>query len=242
MRPIGFSTGALAKGDFRRGLALQRAHQPRVCAVELSALRDHELAPFCEAVREGGAALERELEGFDYVSVHAPSKLGTLSERELFEQLRELPPQWPIVAHPEILLTPAWWRQLGPRLCLENMDNRKTTGRNAAEMRAMFREYPEATFCLDVGHARQIDPTMAVALHMLLEFGERLRQLHVSEVGPRGEHLRVGATARWAYERIAHHVPQGVPLIVESVVGEDAIGRELDAVLAAFGDTEASAA
>ncbi|MCX4247807.1 hypothetical protein [Paraliomyxa miuraensis] len=229
MRPVGFSTGALAKGDVRRGLELQRGFQPRVCAVELSALRAHELAPFQEI------AGSLDLAGFDYVSVHAPSRLGSLSEQEVFERVESLPPQWPIVAHPEILRTPALWRRLGSRLCLENMDNRKTTGRNASEMRAMFREYPQATFCLDVGHARQIDPTMSVALHLLLEFGERLSQLHVSEVGPRGEHLPVGATARWAFERIAHRVPTGVPLVIESVVGEGDMERELEAVLGVLG-------
>ncbi len=234
MRPIGFSTGALAKGDFRRGLLLQRPYQPRVCAVELSALRDHELPVLLEAAR----ALE--LAGFRYVSVHAPSRLGTLGERELFEALSALPPEWPIVAHPEILHTPAWWRTLGPRLCLENMDNRKTHARTIAEMRTMFHDYPEATFCLDVGHARQIDPTMSVALHMLLEHGPRLRQLHVSEVGPRGEHLALGATARWAYARIAALVPCECPLIIESVVSEAAMERELDAVANAFAEAPAA--
>ena len=36
MKPIGFSTGALAKGDFATGLAIQR-DVPRIDAVELSA-------------------------------------------------------------------------------------------------------------------------------------------------------------------------------------------------------------
>jgi hypothetical protein len=227
MRPVGFSTGALAKGDFQRGLALQRGHTG-VCAVELSALRDHELQPLVDGV---GAL---DLVGFRYVSVHAPSKLGTLGEHEVFERLAVLPPEWPIVAHPEILLTPALWRTLGPRLCLENMDNRKTRGRTVAELRELFAEYPEATFCLDVGHARQIDPTMAVALRMLLEFGARLVQVHVSSVGPLGEHMHVGATTRWAFERIARRVPWECPLIIESVVAPTAIGRELEAVGRAF--------
>jgi hypothetical protein len=234
MRPIGFSTGALAKGDFLRGIELQRANH-RVRVVELSALRDHELPVLLQATPG------LELAGFDYVSVHAPSKLGGLSERELFESLSALPPHWPIIAHPEILLTPAWWRTLGPRLCLENMDNRKTRARTIVEMRAMFRDYPQASFCLDVGHARQIDPTMSVALHMLLDHGPRLRQLHVSEVGPRGEHLPVGTTARWAFERIAHHVPWGCPLIIESVVNIEAMESELDTVLMAFAEGPAEA-
>lgn len=43
MRPVGFSTGALAYSDFRRGLAMART---AVCAaVELSALRQPELFP-----------------------------------------------------------------------------------------------------------------------------------------------------------------------------------------------------
>jgi hypothetical protein len=46
MRPIGFSTGALAKGDFRRGLDLQR--RSGISAIELSALRDHELPHLLE--------------------------------------------------------------------------------------------------------------------------------------------------------------------------------------------------
>ena len=43
MRPIGFSTGALAYGDFRRGLDIVRENQLPV--VELSALREPELEP-----------------------------------------------------------------------------------------------------------------------------------------------------------------------------------------------------
>lgn len=227
MRPIGFSTGALAKGDVERGITLQRG-LPRVRAIELSALRDHELP------RLVALAGSLDLTGFEYVSVHAPSKLSTSSEREVFEQLVALPPQWPIVAHPEILLTPSLWRSLGPRLCLENMDNRKTRGRTVAEVRELLAEYPEARFCLDVGHARQLDPTMTVALHMLLEFGERLCQLHVSEVGPRGEHQHVAATTRWAFERIAPRVPWECPLIIESMVMAEEIDAEIMAVMLAF--------
>lgn len=145
-----------------------------------------------------------------------------------------LPPKWPIVVHPEIIFTPSLWRSLGERLCIENMDNRKTLGRTAAELRELFRQFPEATFCLDVGHARQIDPTMAVALLMLFEFGSRLRQLHVSDVGPRGEHLPLGVLARWACGRVAHRVPEACPLIIESMIQADEISREINAVTEAF--------
>lgn len=227
MRPIGFSTGALAKGNFERGLELQRSHR-RIHAVELSALRDNELERLVASV--GSLDLAR----FEYVSFHAPSRLVTLDERSVFEMLSTLPRKWPIVVHPEIILTPSLWRSLGSQLCIENMDNRKTLGRTTAELRGLFSEFPDATFCLDVGHARQIDPTMAVALLMLFEFGSRLTQIHVSDVGPDGEHLPLSTLARWAYARIAHRVPRTCPLIIESVIPMAAIPTELDAVLDAF--------
>ncbi len=234
MRPIGFSTGALAKGDFARGLALQRGIV-RIDAVELSALRDHELPALV------GAIPALDLDGFTYVSFHAPSRLQSLDEELVFELLLQLPAAWPIVTHPEVLRTPTLWRRLGERLCLENMDHRKSTGRTVDELRTLFEIFPDATFCLDLGHARQIDPTMASALLMLRTFGNRLRQLHVSDVGPRGEHLPLGATARHSFARVAHQVPADCPLIIESIVAPEWIERELDAVCAALELTPAHA-
>lgn len=55
---------------------------------------------------------------------------------------------------------------------------------------------------------------MAVALLMLFEFGARLRQVHVSDVGSRGEHLRVSMLAKWAFQRVAPRVPES-SLIVD---------------------------
>ena len=227
MKPIGFSTGALAKGDFARGLAMQR-NVPRIDAVELSALRDRELPALVDAVPE------LDLTGFDYVSFHAPSRLETLGEQAVFELLLGLPDSWPIIVHPELLRTPALWRRFGARLCIENMDHRKSTGRTVGELQELFATFPDATFCLDLGHARQIDPTMASAILMLCEFGGRLRELHVSEVGPRGEHLPLGAVARQSFARVSHLVGPDCPLIIESVIGPESIERELDAVSAVF--------
>lgn len=227
MRPIGFSTGALAKGDFRGGVEAQR-DLDGVDAVELSALRDHELVTLVEAIGS------LDLHGFDYVSFHAPSKLQTLDEKTAFELLISLPDAWPVVVHPEVLQTPSLWRQLGERLCIENMDNRKATGRTVPELCELFDTFPAATFCLDLGHARQIDPTMASAILMLRQFSGRLRQLHVSDVGPNGVHLPLGATARHSFARIASHVPPDCPIIIESIIATDAIECELDAVTAVF--------
>jgi hypothetical protein len=235
MKPIGFSTGALAKGDFATGLALQR-DVSRIDAVELSALRDHELPSLVDAIPD------LDLDEFDYISFHAPSKLQTLNEQAVFELLLGLPESWPVIVHPELLQTPSLWLQLGKRLCLENMDNRKTTGRTIAELRELFERFPDATFCLDLGHARQIDPTMVSAMLMLQEFGDRLVELHISEVGARGEHLPLGATTKQAFTRVVHLVPADCPLIIESIIPPELITRELDAVSALFDSVARQAA
>jgi hypothetical protein len=227
MGPIGFSTGALAQGDFQRGLDVQRGME-RIAAVELSALRDHELPVLVEAI----PALD--LTGFDHVSVHAPSKLQTLDEQTVFELLLRIPEDWPIVVHPEILQTPELWRRLGRRLCIENMDMRKAIGREPNDLRELFRIYPEAGFCLDLGHARQIDPTMAMALRMYLDFGDRIRQVHVSEVNPYGKHIPIGASTRLAFAYLSKCVTIEGPLIIESVITPDLMERELDGVWAAL--------
>jgi hypothetical protein len=153
MKPIGFSTGALAKGDFAVGLAVQRG-VPRIDAVELSALRDHELPSLVDAIPN------LDLDAFEYVSFHAPSKLQSLDERTIFKLLLALPDSCPIIVHPELLQTPALWQQLGERLCLENMDNRKTTGRTIAELLALFETFPEAkrSALISVTRVKSIPP------------------------------------------------------------------------------------
>ena len=219
MRPIGFSSGALAKSDFRKGVALQEGTE--FTAVELSALREPELEPLIEA------AESLSLGRFEYVSFHAPSAFRTLDEEDVVTLLLRLPVAWPVVVHPDLIHDPATWSILGSRLCLENMDIRKRTGRTVAEMRAAFAALPEAGFCLDLGHARQIDPTMGVAIEMLRDFGSRLRQLHVSEVGTFGEHRRLGYLARTAFRKVVRYVPGDIPVILESIVAESDIMDEL---------------
>ena len=83
MRRIGFSTGALAKGDFQEGIRLQEAHS-EVEALELSALHENELDALIKALPS------LNLDKYGYVSIHAPSMRHHLSESELVEKLKKL--------------------------------------------------------------------------------------------------------------------------------------------------------
>jgi len=62
---IGFSTGAVARGDYRK--ALDVLYQYGVDVVELSALRISELSPLVNDLRH------LELSRFSFVSFHAPA-------------------------------------------------------------------------------------------------------------------------------------------------------------------------
>jgi hypothetical protein len=219
-RVIGFSTGAIAKGDFHLALGLLRS--AHVTAVELSALREHELLALAPALRD------IDLSGFVYVSVHAPTNLNDLHEREVVELLEGAASLGlPIVVHPDTIQSPDLWRPLEPSLLIENMDKRKPVGRTLSELKTIFAVFPRAGFCFDVAHARQVDPTMIESALMLREFSGRLREVHVSGVTTRSIHGLISTAAAFAYSSVADLIPNRVPVILESPVNESMIQDEI---------------
>ena len=126
---------------------------------------------------------------FRYASVHAPVKHRELDETATVTMLAGLP-LWvrSVVAHPDALSDVGRYRDLGTRLVLENMDDRKITGRVADELEKFFEELPAAGFCLDVAHARSVDPSMDAAHELLDRFRSRLRHVHLSSLDD-GRHV-----------------------------------------------------
>lgn len=226
MRSIGFSTGALALGDFDRGLALLSDRSTKV--IELSALREQELPLLM-------AALDRlELDAYAHVSVHAPSRLHTLSEAAVADMLRPcIERGWHVVLHPDAIGDHGCWRELGRWLCIENMDKRKAIGRTATELRRHFHELPDASMCLDLAHARQIDPTLGIARELIREYGEKIVQLHLSELDVQSQHEPLSMAAVWAIREIAHLLPE-CPVILESMVQPSGIDAELEMAARCF--------
>ncbi len=225
----GFSTGALALGDFRRGLAICREFSLE--AVELSALRESELPALIDALDS------IDLQGFSEVSLHAPSNLRNLTEKELVTLLERIARrEMPIVVHPNVINDASLWRRLGRWLCIENMDKRKPIGRTAAELRPIFSELPEATMCLDLGHVRQVDPSMAVAAEILTEFSERITHLHISDVNSASQHEPLSIAAIHAFQQVAPLVPPSAIVILESTffTGNPCVESEIEAAKEIF--------
>jgi hypothetical protein len=224
MRRVGFSTGALARGDFRR--ALQMLAGKNVSAVELSALRQDELMPL---VMQLG---ELDLTSFDYISFHAPSSIEQSFELKALELLEEVAARkWPIIVHPDAMHTPSDWSRLGECLCIENMDKRKAVGQTAQDLKRYFDLLPKASLCFDIGHARQVDPTMSEAAAILRSFRGRIRQLHVSEVNTQSKHDALSLESILAFQKVSHVIPADCPAILESRVEEAQIEEEIQNVL-----------
>jgi hypothetical protein len=208
MRAVGYSTGAIAPGDAPAALAALRGTP--ATAVELSALRLHELAPLLAAIPS------LDLSAFAHVSVHAPSRFDAVDEPRVAEALAAgLPAGMPVVLHPDTMHDPAVWRPFGARLLVENMDKRKPTGRTLRELGRVFDALPEASFCFDVGHAHQVDRTMTDAFFLIEALGVRLGQIHISEVTSEGRHDPLGRPAVAAFRKVAAWIPASVPLILE---------------------------
>lgn len=212
MRPIGFSTGAIAKGDFRRALDIMSPF--RLPAVELSALRLRELPDLAEA------ASAMNLAEYRYVSVHGPSCFSLADERRVVSLLRGLADRgWPIVIHPDVIFTDALWIEFGNKLLIENNDRRKSVGRTAWELRALFARFPKAGLCFDIGHARQVDPTMNEA-YLILQGEVGVSQVHISEVNSFSRHEPLTSAAIEASRRVADLVPEHVPIILETLIDQ----------------------
>lgn len=219
MRPIGFSTGALAHGDFRRALGTLQGKA--VPVLELSALREHEVTELMSSLSG------LRLSGFSHVSVHAPSRFERMGEAELVELLRPcIELEIPVIVHPDALRDPRAWAPFGELLCIENMDNRKRTGRTADELAPFFADLPDAGFCFDVAHARQVDGTMIEARALLRRYGDRLKQVHLSEIDAAGRHFGLSILSVRAARRIAHLIPDNTPVVLESQVDASGIERE----------------
>ncbi|MEA2300316.1 MAG: hypothetical protein QOE44_851 [Solirubrobacteraceae bacterium] len=162
---VGCSTGYMT--DIRGEWAplVDRAAQTSSSAIELSALSEDELPGLL-----GYLARAPRLP-FHFVSVHGPSKHRAMPDAELAEHLKRLP-AWvsAIVLHPDAMAELSPYAALGRRLVIENMDTRKELGQTVEGLLPFFERLPEARLCLDLAHAKAVDPSMEEGAALLSAF------------------------------------------------------------------------
>jgi hypothetical protein len=249
MRPIGFSTGALCHGDYKR--ALTWLEGLRCSAVELSALRYEELNALLGATPDSKFAIDaallpttsvlRRIEKetlpppkFSRVSIHAPSKLPLEGEPTVAGRLSVVSCLgFDIVLHPDVIVNWDLWRTFGDRLLIENMDNRKPIGRFAIELATIFGRLPKASWCCDLGHlfrvtqdyfgVRSSAQQMASINDTLDAFAPRLREVHLSWVDARSKHHPLTCSPTWFVDLVATlapKIPANVTIILEGEFGD----------------------
>lgn len=163
---------------------IEEASRVSSFAVELTALGEDELPALLSFL-----ASDPPLP-FRYVSVHGPSKERQMPEEDLVVRLAALPAFVDaIVLHPDQIEDPSLYVPLGSRLLIENMDDRKDSGKRGGELERLFEVLPAAGFCFDVAHAWTVDPTMALGEELLDLFASRLKHVHLSSMSDRLSHI-----------------------------------------------------
>jgi len=211
MHLIGWSTGAiLPKGDKANyPLAVELLSDTLFTCIEFGVLRESELPIFLECLPD------LDISKFDRVSFHA-CKPNKLIEKELLKKIEPVIEKgWPIIVHPDMITDYSLWKELGDQLYVENMDNSRFYGKTVEDMVHIFNELPDASMCLDVGHTRQIDPTMQLCKDLCIKFGNKIKEMHFSEVDVvTCGHKAITSSTLKAFEGISNYLPP-CPIILE---------------------------
>ena len=224
---FGFPSGKLDKLKLFQAVDRNLAIAPK--AVEVTALRYYE---FDSILNDLNSLL---IEGDTEVSFHAPANFSGWQEMYVAYRLRHKPyDRLPVVIHPDTIRDPCNWESFRSRLRIENMDLRKSTGITVEELRPFFELLPAAEWCFDVGHARQVDPTMDLAKHLLDAFGDRLAEIHMSVVLPCGKHSNLTEEAADDYRKLFKGMKVRVPVILETLLVDESMKRDVELASAIF--------
>jgi len=251
--PIGFSTGALAHGAFVD--ALKMLAGTSADAVELSALRAHELSPLLDALPK------LDLKKYRHVSIHAPKKPTLMfPSRPMAKALEErawLGPEafsypsrdrrpcfyrerwWdvsvPVIVHRETIDDSSHFRQLEERLTIENTTEDFDLFENTMEF------FPRARFCLDMAHAFLKDPSGWLFRELLSRFRRELVEVHLSVCGPDGQHRPLHTIPLTRLFGFVRELPDNVPIILEGETDwtPESMEREMAFVRDLLGTREA---
>jgi hypothetical protein len=75
---------------------------------------------------------------------------------------------------------------------------------------------------------------MIEARRILTRFGDRVGQIHISEVSSRSTHERISRYAASAFQHVSRLIPPDVPIIIESRIAPEQIDAEVETALSAL--------
>lgn len=224
---LGFSTGCLYKSGLTENWRLKHIKAADCKVVELGFIRVSDLVTGTEFLTS------TDLSGFDYVSLHAPKHEYKNDDRtdkifRLINVINRLRPLDLVVFHPDTVTDLGVLDIDDFPVALENMDNRKSFGKNAANMRSVLGHNEEFRMVLDVQHAYSNDPSGKLTSELWNNFYQRIDEVHLS--GFRDNyHAPLYETRQ--DEIINSIVDWTKPVIIESPVKPEDLTKERDYIL-----------
>ena len=175
-RLIGFSTEFLWHTHPRVSIKTIQACKNIGCnAIELSCRADKEF--------ELMDMLEKDdLNGFDFISFHAPVKI---ENPDILDKIQSFHNKFnfdKITIHPDNIKNWDILKSYNMPFSIENMDNRKTTGRTLESMKEIM-SHSDYKVVLDINHIYLHDSSLKLAEDFWEEFKDRISHFHLSGCG-----------------------------------------------------------
>lgn len=223
---IGFSTGVVHK-QMNTKEATNLIRSIGCNAVELGFVRK-------QRIGDGWMNMltAEDLNGFDFVSVHAPSDLEYKKDRQTsdvldgLKKLNKIRPLDLVVFHPQKEMDLSLFTNLPYPVSFENMDHRKDFGKDLKDLKKVFSFSKQFKMTLDLNHVFTNDTTMKLADEFYKEFGDRIAEIHLSGFEKLHEPLY-----KTKQLEIINKVKSNIPIIVESVMDQIEIKNEKDYIL-----------
>lgn len=170
----------------------------------------------------------QELDGFGHISLHAPcSKIiyrDDQATRDILAGIQLVCERLPIslvVFHVDNVSSWNPFINLPFNWAIENMDRRKQFGQNHRDLAPIFDRF-DCGFVLDLNHCYTVDPTMKLAEQLIINFQDKIREIHLS--GYIDYHEPLFETNQLA---ILRAIPdKNIPIILEALCKSAADARK----------------
>lgn len=220
---FGFSTGVLHQHlDAKQALKIIK--QLGCTAVELGFVRKQRMEDgWMEAITK------EDLEGFKYISLHAPKMYYKDNEetRNIFkriEQINNLRPLDLVVFHPDNVVDVEVFKKASFPVGFENMDKQKPFGRTLKDIEKLLKKNTNFRFVLDTNHIKSNDQSMKLADEFYSRLGNKIAQYHISGLGRDFPHIPLFQTQETDILEAVKDLSK--PIICESRLTPDNIRQE----------------
>jgi len=227
---IGVSTGSLFK--FLNGeQTLKFLKSLGLSAVEISILR-------FDGKKDGWIVdiTQKDLESFNYVSLHAPKheycrNKKTLAIFNVIENLNKIRPLDLVVFHPDLVKDFTVFDDVNFPIAFENMDNRKFSFKTPDEMRELIGRNEKYNMVLDINHVFVNDQSMVSAGIFYNLLRERIKEIHLSGCDTNQKDFYHDPLFKTRNNEIIDAVKgKTTPIIIESVMSPEEVEKEINYV------------